>query len=96
MDLHVNCVPLYKNLSLNANGEGRYISSSREESKGKSKAILVHYRKGMWVGVEVQPHSFLTSVSEGREYSTSQVGQLNPRKKPMEPMGVAECAAKPV
>jgi len=42
MDLHVNCVSLYKNFLLIANGEGRNISSNKEESKGKSKAIVVH------------------------------------------------------
>jgi len=47
--LHVNSMSFYKNLSLIANGEGRYISSSKEEGKDKSEAIHVHAVKSyMW------------------------------------------------
>lgn len=47
------------------------------------------------MGVEVQPHCFLTSVSKGREYSTSRVDQFNRRKKSLEPMRVAKWAQSP-
>ena len=46
------------------------------------KHVLVHAGKIYIWGVEVQDHSFLTSVLDGSEWSTTGSGRFTPVKKP--------------